>query len=367
MSDITAMRRKRITGLSDRRYIPRLGKIRLGVKATSVKGVEYPKEVDYFVCPPEVIEKLGPEPKSLEIYFPCEDEEKFFPQELLRYAGGQIVCRGNGEEATEIDRGTGEQKCVKCPCPHLTRKEPKPDCSPTANLMVIIPAVGMGCYQIDTHSKSNITQLNSAIDQIRGLLGGRISFVPLTLRRVKKKIQTPGGIVEKALLQLEFTGNIQDVAAYRQGDAISRVVFVPPAPVLDDPETEVEVLTGEYEVPGDTQEKTGLEDASQSTISPENPDPGPEPGTQVDRPASPATPEAARGVKLGVTTPLPAGKIRMLESLFRGKGISGKAAIDEKIKDWYGVSLGELPASAFDEVKARIATLTAMSTADGPF
>jgi hypothetical protein len=137
--------------------------------------------------------------------------------------------------------------------------------------------------------------------------------------------------------------------------------------VLDDPETEVEVLTGEYEVPGDTQEKTGLEDASQSTISPENPDPGPEPGTQVDRPASPATPEAARGVKLGVTTPLPAGKIRMLESLFRGKGISGKAAIDEKIKDWYGVSLGELPASAFDEVKARIATLTAMSTSDGPF
>jgi len=367
MSDITAMRRKRITGLSDRRYIPRLGKIRLGVKATSAKGVEYPKEVDYFVCPPEVIEKLGPEPKSLEIYFPCEDEEKFFPQELLRYAGGQIVCRGNGEEATEIDRGTGEQKCVKCPCPHLTRKEPKPDCSPTANLMVIIPAVGMGCYQIDTHSKSNITQLNSAIDQIRGLLGGRISFVPLTLRRVKKKIQTPGGLVEKALLQLEFTGNIKDVAAYRLGDAISRIDFVPPPPLLDGPEAEISVIPEESGIFGAPEEETGLQDAPGSTISPESRDPEPEPAPQGDRPASPPAPAPTAGVEPGVTTPLPAGKIRMLESLFRGKGISGKAAIDEKIKDWYGVSLGELPASAFDEVKARIATLTAMSTADGPF
>ena len=363
MSDITAMRRKRITGLSDRRYIPRLGKIRLGVKATSAKGVEYPKEVDYFVCPPEVIEKLGPEPKALEIYFPCEDEEKFFPQELLRYAGGQIVCRGNGEEATEIDRGTGEQKCVKCPCPHLTRKEPKPDCSPTANLMVIIPAVGMGCYQIDTHSKSNITQLNSAIDQIRGLLGGRISFVPLTLRRVKKKIQTPGGIVEKALLQLEFTGNIQDVAAYRQGDAISRVSFIPPTPLLDDPETEIEVIPEESGILGASEEKTGPEDAPGSTID-QAPDPGPAP--QGEPQASPAPLQPA-GVKPAVTDPLPAGKIRMLESLFRGKGVSGKAAVDEKVKDWYGVALAELPASAFDEVKARIATLTAMSTADGPF
>jgi hypothetical protein len=366
MSDITAMRRKRITGLSDRRYIPRLGKIRLGVKATSAKGVEYPKEVDFFVCPPEVIEKLGPEPKSLEIYFPCEDEEKFFPQELLRYGQGQILCRGNGEEATEIDRSTGEQRCVKCPCPHLTRKEPKPDCSATANLMVIIPAVGMGCYQIDTHSKSNITQLNSAIDQIRGLLHGRISFVPLTLRRVKKKIQTPGGLVEKALLQLEFTGNIKDVAAYRQGDAISRIDFVPPAPVLDGPDLEPTEIVEEEDGFSGVVIPASPQDAPGSTISPKNPEPDPEPAPQGEPQASPAPLQPA-GVKPAVTDPLPAGKIRMLESLFRGKGISGKAAIDEKIKGWYGVPLVELPSSAFDEVKARIATLTAMSTADGPF
>jgi hypothetical protein len=57
----------------------------------------------------------------------------------------------------------------------------------------------------------------------------------------------------------------------------------------------------------------------------------------------------------------------MIESMFRGKGISGKAAVDEQIQNWYGVTLSSLPASSFDEVKSRIATLEAMSGADGPF
>jgi hypothetical protein len=53
----------RIKDLSDKRRLPRLGKIRLGIKCKSVStGNEYPKEVEYFVCPPEVQKVYGEKP-----------------------------------------------------------------------------------------------------------------------------------------------------------------------------------------------------------------------------------------------------------------------------------------------------------------
>jgi len=53
----------RIEGLSDRRRLPRLGIIRLGIKAISEKtGNEYPKEVPYFVAPDEVRSIYGEQP-----------------------------------------------------------------------------------------------------------------------------------------------------------------------------------------------------------------------------------------------------------------------------------------------------------------
>ncbi len=40
-----------IHGLSEVRRMPRVGKLRLGIKATSKKtGNQFPKAVDYFVC-----------------------------------------------------------------------------------------------------------------------------------------------------------------------------------------------------------------------------------------------------------------------------------------------------------------------------
>ena len=55
-----------IEGLSDRFRLPRMGKIRLGIKKKSEKsGKEYPSAVDYFVCPPEVIAVYGDNPRDL--------------------------------------------------------------------------------------------------------------------------------------------------------------------------------------------------------------------------------------------------------------------------------------------------------------
>jgi hypothetical protein len=103
--------------------------------------------------------------------------------------------------------------------------------------MVILPKVSMGgAYQIDTGSNNNIINLNSTLSWIQSMLG-RVAWVPLTLKRVPTKIQTPDGTTTKALLQLEFKGNAQDAAALRQADWISiqgGLAVLPPHVVDDD-------------------------------------------------------------------------------------------------------------------------------------
>jgi len=65
-----------IKGLSEQRRLPRIGKIRLGVKKKSPRtGAEYPVATDYFVCPTEVQAVYGEKPKRLDVIIPLEDEE----------------------------------------------------------------------------------------------------------------------------------------------------------------------------------------------------------------------------------------------------------------------------------------------------
>ena len=122
----------RIEGLSSTLRLPRLGKIRLGVKVKKRDKDKrcnhpdtetcwyctYPKDVDYFVVPPEVAEKYGENPKELDVLIPCEDQSMFFPQALKCYRSNKLWCKGNGQEATRINMETGEMLSIDCPCPH---------------------------------------------------------------------------------------------------------------------------------------------------------------------------------------------------------------------------------------------------------
>ena len=108
----------RVKGISDRRRMPRLGKIRLGIKKKSLKtGNEYPVEVDYFVCPPEVQKVFGDKPKEIEIMFPINDPSVVFPQALTYYGKSKgVKCKGNNECAMEKNEETGTWKERECPC-----------------------------------------------------------------------------------------------------------------------------------------------------------------------------------------------------------------------------------------------------------
>jgi len=172
-----------IYGFSDVIRIPRLGKIRLGVKEISQRtGAEYPKAVDYFVCPPEVQAVHGERPKELEIMFPYEDIETVFPTALKRY-GQQagLLCKGDGRTAQELVDGTDEWRDVPCTyqnCPHYQRQH----CQEVGNLQVILPKVKgcLGVYQIDTTSFHSVTNIKNGLELLRQMVG-RISMIPLIL------------------------------------------------------------------------------------------------------------------------------------------------------------------------------------------
>lgn len=192
-----------IDELSKRRRLPRLGKIRLGIKEKTTvpckckgknpdkkpmltcrvcEGTGYvfrPKEVDYFVCPPEVQAIYGEKPKELPIMFPVENEEVFFQQWYMRYGYGVLKCIGDGINARTWDEEKNGFRTIPCPCEQLEDKR----CMRQALLQFLLYEVpGAGVWQINTGSKNSIVDINSGIDYIRSLCE-RIRMIPLVLKR----------------------------------------------------------------------------------------------------------------------------------------------------------------------------------------
>ena len=102
-----------IRGLTERRRLPRAGKIRLGEKRISQKsGNPYPAATDFFVWPEEskrvLTELFGEKAREMDIMFPSEDLEQICPQYLKRYGTSGLLCRGDGVMAECVNQETGE-------------------------------------------------------------------------------------------------------------------------------------------------------------------------------------------------------------------------------------------------------------------
>ena len=203
-----------IKGLTERRRLLRLGKIHLGVKATNAKGVEYPKAVDYFVCPPEVQAVFGEKPAELRILIPVEDEEKWASQYYRLYSQTRgLICKGDGEVCIRtVDTATGglpdkdskqvamhEMTCDGRDCPEYGVR-----CKEVMNLQFLLPEVpGLGIWQIDTGSVNSIQNINSAGDLVRRLYG-RISMIPLLLTLEPQTVKSPDDGKQKTVWVLNL-------------------------------------------------------------------------------------------------------------------------------------------------------------------
>ena len=193
-----------IKGLSENRRMPRLGKIRLGIKIDPRQtGRPYPQAVDYFVCPKDVQAVYGEKPRILRIMFPTENPEQWASQYYRAYSATRgLTCKGDGESAMAlIDIETGALatkdsttvelrpwECLGKDCPVYTTGA----CKAVMNLQFLLPEVdGIGVWQIDTSSVNSILNINSAVDLIRNLTG-RISMIPLELHLVEMDASPDG-------------------------------------------------------------------------------------------------------------------------------------------------------------------------------
>lgn len=204
------------SSFSESRQLPRLGKIRLGIKKKTAKGVEYPSETPWFVCPPEVEAVYGTEPLELDIMLPVEDPEVFFPQKLALYGSGTgLKCHGNGEQAKRLNE-QGEWVERTCPCEFLkSDANPRGACTEQSSLMVLLPMVSMGgCYQITTGSFHSTKTLNSALDYIRALVG-RLALIPMKLRRVPRETHNDGKKQTHYTMELILDGDLKMIRDLR--------------------------------------------------------------------------------------------------------------------------------------------------------
>lgn len=208
-----------ITGLSDIRRIPRLGRIRLGhINHNTQTEKNYPMEDPFFHVPAEVAKVYGDQPTELDIMFPVNDRSIVFPQAYEYYGSARrLLCKGDGTEAIRWDSQKLSMVPTACPCDLLGN-----GCKQRAHLQVLLPRVkSTGMYQIDTSSENSIIAINSYLDMLAPLdhpehgIVGYFAMVPMKLRRVERDIY-PNGIHRKTYpLELELDATEEEIESYR--------------------------------------------------------------------------------------------------------------------------------------------------------
>ena len=254
-----------IKGLTRVRRLPRLGKIKMGIKVKSALGVEHPQKTDHFVVPTEVADVYGDKPKALDIIIPVEDEAKWAPQYYKLYLKNQgLVCRGDGCNASRlVDTATGDRArhttteakridwlCEGRKCPDYQAKD---GCKEVMSLQFMLYKVpGMGIWQIDTSSINSIININSYAEYIRAMFG-KISWIPLQLTIEPKTVQNPENGKRQTVYVLNLRNNmtlLEMVESTRKFQAqlpTSSFLVLPPA---DDAPLDTEELAKDGDEPG---------------------------------------------------------------------------------------------------------------------
>ncbi len=219
-----------INGLTDKRRLPRIGKIKTGEKAISKGGKEYPRAIDYFRFDiddeklMEVAKKLyGDQPKVLDITFPFDDEAPFdnvFPQYYKRFRASMgCVCKGDGIKATEaLEDGTfnDDKVCLGQECEEHKAKK----CRQVASLKFAVakfPALGI--FQLDTGSYNSIVNINSTLALVKELPGHKINGVTFRLSLEPQDAKVEGKKKTIRVLHLMAVGKIETAPALPAAEA----------------------------------------------------------------------------------------------------------------------------------------------------
>jgi len=223
-----------VKGLTDRRRLPRCGKVHLGER--NEKGV--PHAVDYFLVREDATtpfaaaeafrDVYGAEPRELDIMFPTDDVEDWCDPFFRMFSQSwQNVCKGDGEAAQAkwdpnqdgprpegAEGGTWANRDSKAWVPRtipclgencIMQQGDRPQCRLSLNLFFLLPKVrGIGAWQLDTRSIHSTRALLDSVALIRSVTGGRIRGLPLKLRLVDKEV-APLNVKKKTVHVLELS------------------------------------------------------------------------------------------------------------------------------------------------------------------
>ena len=258
-----------IRGLSDRRRLPRHGKVRLGIQVPNKRGNgTHPEAVDYFVTDDDengrrLRELLGTdEPRSIPIAFPVDDPAQFARHHLELWGGGGRKCYGDGEQAVAVvdveayerwassgvaraalapdlwassrvfedSEDPPQQRRIPCfgagyeDAPACPMYGPS-GCGPSMHLQFVIRGFpGLGVWQLDTGSAMSIERVLSFVDLLRAATGGHVAWIPLTLSLEPMKVRGRTFYI----LHLDAEQHLEELRAL-EGSAASSLLALPPA------------------------------------------------------------------------------------------------------------------------------------------
>lgn len=195
-----------------------LGKIKLGVKVSTgykegkcqhAKGdggcfyCTRPSDLDYFVIPETWQEKLGKEPKELDIVLMNQTLEQCFNTKRIWYlANGQVACSSeDGATAHRWMKAEGATKhafvAMACPGAKCQYHESK-SCKDREYLTFGIPASGaVGEFILISGSRTSSAQIYKALQTLENVCKdlrrpNGIAGIRMTLRRVPKTFLIEG-------------------------------------------------------------------------------------------------------------------------------------------------------------------------------
>lgn len=166
--------------------LPRVGMLRLGVKETNAKGVEFPRAIDYFRVEKEESEitsdaaveafraRYGVKPKVIRVMLVGKEVEDNIEIARRLYGTSKLKIRCDGVTCSERT-ATGDWVTKPCVCDAKGLAEDhKLRCKRTATLNLVLPDVtGIGAWQLSTGSDINIHRTVGFLRLIRGLAAGR--------------------------------------------------------------------------------------------------------------------------------------------------------------------------------------------------
>jgi len=208
--------------------LPEIGKIKIGIKATSAKGVEYPKAVDYFVAKGNYANAFtslfGDKPKSLQVAFISDDLNEVCNEQFQSWDKGKRYGYGDGETFTVWD---GARYVDDVPATDPRVKKLKWERTLTLRFVLLKMTGILGYWSFTTKAKEvTIPSIVKSFDLVKEKAGTIIGF-PFNLNVEMKKSYSPGEARTYPVVSLipNFTDeSMEAVRAYvESGGQLNRI------------------------------------------------------------------------------------------------------------------------------------------------